>query len=297
MAAKSEVVLWCRMVDSQVRPHPPRRVAGALRVSYRPPALLLQVRRYREFSSAERVRSLLAAGKGAEVFTLILRLRQLSNSSALVAKEAPAVSAAGTASDSAAAIAPHVCASMEDCAAEPVTPAAAAVAAQSAEDDGGAVMTARRLLEGSGKLQLFVRLVRALRADGLRILVFSQWARMLDLLEVVLDAMSDGSLPPEFDAGGSPSMRAAVGSTADSADTQLSRRRSPKVAHVRVDGTVPAARRAAIVADFNDPGSAASVFLLTSGVGSLGLTLTSATRVVIFDPCWNPQVDSQAVDR
>jgi hypothetical protein len=32
-------------------------------------------------------------------------------------------------------------------------------------------------------------------------------------------------------------------------------------------------------------------------VGALGLTLTAATRVCIFDPAWNPAVDSQAVDR
>ena len=40
-----------------------------------------------------------------------------------------------------------------------------------------------------------------------------------------------------------------------------------------------------------------SVFLLTTQVGGVGLTLTAATRVVIFDPSWNPATDAQAVDR
>lgn len=40
-----------------------------------------------------------------------------------------------------------------------------------------------------------------------------------------------------------------------------------------------------------------TVFLLTTKVGGLGLTLTAADRVVIFDPWWNPAVDSQAIDR
>ena len=39
------------------------------------------------------------------------------------------------------------------------------------------------------------------------------------------------------------------------------------------------------------------VFLLTSQVGGLGLTLTAADRVIIVDPAWNPSVDNQSVDR
>ena len=37
--------------------------------------------------------------------------------------------------------------------------------------------------------------------------------------------------------------------------------------------------------------------LLTTQVGGLGLTLTAADRVVIYDPSWNPAADSQSVDR
>lgn len=40
-----------------------------------------------------------------------------------------------------------------------------------------------------------------------------------------------------------------------------------------------------------------SLFLLTTGVGGVGLTLTAADRVIIVDPAWNPQVDNQSVDR
>ena len=39
------------------------------------------------------------------------------------------------------------------------------------------------------------------------------------------------------------------------------------------------------------------IFLLTSQVGGLGLTLTAADRVIILDPAWNPSVDNQSVDR
>ncbi len=39
------------------------------------------------------------------------------------------------------------------------------------------------------------------------------------------------------------------------------------------------------------------LFLLTSQVGGLGLTLTAADRVIVVDPSWNPATDNQAVDR
>ena len=36
---------------------------------------------------------------------------------------------------------------------------------------------------------------------------------------------------------------------------------------------------------------------LNPQVGGLGLTLTSADRVIVIDPSWNPASDAQAVDR
>ena len=39
------------------------------------------------------------------------------------------------------------------------------------------------------------------------------------------------------------------------------------------------------------------LFLLTVGCGGVGLTLTGADRVVLFDPSWNRSSDKQAVDR
>ncbi len=39
------------------------------------------------------------------------------------------------------------------------------------------------------------------------------------------------------------------------------------------------------------------MFLLTTRVGGLGINLTAANKVVIFDPDWNPMVDVQATER
>lgn len=39
------------------------------------------------------------------------------------------------------------------------------------------------------------------------------------------------------------------------------------------------------------------VFLLTTKVGGIGVNLTGANRVILFDPDWNPSNDQQALER
>ncbi|KAK4372081.1 hypothetical protein RND71_007465 [Anisodus tanguticus] len=65
---------------------------------------------------------------------------------------------------------------------------------------------------------------------------------------------------------------------------------------MRLDGTTKAPDRLKIVNDFQE-GRGAPIFLLTSQVGGLGLTLTKADRVIVVDPAWNPSTDNQSVDR
>ncbi|KAG6604310.1 Protein CHROMATIN REMODELING 24, partial [Cucurbita argyrosperma subsp. sororia] len=65
---------------------------------------------------------------------------------------------------------------------------------------------------------------------------------------------------------------------------------------LRIDGTTKATDRVKIVNDFQE-GRGPSIFLLTSQVGGLGLTLTRADRVIVVDPAWNPSTDNQSVDR
>lgn len=113
-------------------------------------------------------------------------------------------------------------------------------------------------LEASCKTVFVLSLLRSLVAEGHRTLVFSQSRVMLNILEAAVRAE------------GWPLCR--------------------------IDGGVGAAERAARVATFQSR-TDIPIFLLTSQVGGLGLTLTAADRVIVVDPAWNPSVDSQSVDR
>ncbi|TPX58429.1 hypothetical protein PhCBS80983_g03115 [Powellomyces hirtus] len=64
----------------------------------------------------------------------------------------------------------------------------------------------------------------------------------------------------------------------------------------RMDGTTPIKNRIAMVDEFNGNPSI-YLFLLTTKVGGLGINLTGANRIVIFDPDWNPSTDVQARER
>ena len=63
-----------------------------------------------------------------------------------------------------------------------------------------------------------------------------------------------------------------------------------------MSGATPVARRSSLVREFNESESI-SVFLLTTRVGGLGLNLTGASRIVLYDPDWNPSTDNQAKER
>ena len=60
----------------------------------------------------------------------------------------------------------------------------------------------------------------------------------------------------------------------------------------RMDGSTAVSQRQPLVDEFNNDDTI-DVFLLTTRVGGLGLNLTGADRVLIFDPDWNPSTDLQ----
>uniref|UniRef100_A0A8C5U571 DNA excision repair protein ERCC-6-like n=1 Tax=Malurus cyaneus samueli TaxID=2593467 RepID=A0A8C5U571_9PASS len=115
------------------------------------------------------------------------------------------------------------------------------------------------MIQESGKMQFLVGLLERLREEGHRTLVFSQSRKMLDIIELVLS------------------------------------RRQFQI--LRIDGTVTHLTERERRINAFQSNADYSVFLLTTQVGGVGITLTAASRVVIFDPSWNPATDAQAVDR
>lgn len=63
-----------------------------------------------------------------------------------------------------------------------------------------------------------------------------------------------------------------------------------------LSGQMPMDERQQTVDDFNS-NPAQFVFLISTKAGGVGLNITSANKVVIFDPNWNPSYDLQAQDR
>jgi len=116
------------------------------------------------------------------------------------------------------------------------------------------------LVDASGKMQLLDRLLLELKKQGdHQTLIFSQMTRMLDILEDYL--------------------------------------RLRGWSFRRLDGTISAQERLQAMNEFQDKDNEIDVFLLSTRAGGLGVNLTRADTVVIFDSDWNPHMDLQAMDR
>ena len=110
---------------------------------------------------------------------------------------------------------------------------------------------------GSGKLDTFEEIINDAVEGGHRILVFSQFRSMLDIIQ------------ERFDEKG--------------------------IKHMYLNGSTPMELRGQMVKDFNN--GEGDVFLISLKAGGTGLNLTGADMVIHYDPWWNPAVEDQATDR
>ena len=73
--------------------------------------------------------------------------------------------------------------------------------------------------------------------------------------------------------------------------------RLSEYSYERLDGGITGDRRQAAIDRFSSPESSTFLFLLGTRAGGVGINLTAADTVIIYDPDWNPQNDVQAQAR
>ncbi|KAI0682499.1 SNF2 family N-terminal domain-containing protein [Cerioporus squamosus] len=124
-------------------------------------------------------------------------------------------------------------------------------------------LLSQELVTASGKMMVLERLLDALFARGHKVLLFSQFTTMLDIIE---------DWAQEF-------------------------KNWPTC---RIDGSMDMESRKEDIRRFQEGGDAPDapkLFLLSTRSGGLGINLVAADTVIFYDQDWNPQADLQAQDR
>ncbi|KAI2782111.1 SNF2 family N-terminal domain-containing protein [Daldinia loculata] len=118
----------------------------------------------------------------------------------------------------------------------------------------------RAIWQPSAKVAKCCELISTIQnTTGEKIIVFSQWAIFLDLIQISIE----------------DELGLRVG---------------------RYDGSMTATKRDKAIGEFTEDPEM-KVILVSLKAGNAGLNLTVASQVIIMDPFWNPYVENQAIDR
>jgi len=131
----------------------------------------------------------------------------------------------------------------------------------SSEDDFGNdndVDGEEYLVDRSGKFEVLAKILPLWKEQGHRVLIFCQWTKMLNIIQR-FTALQGWKF-------------------------------------LRMDGSTNVGSRQRMVDDFNGDDSYFGM-LMTTRTGGVGLNLTGADRIILYDPDWNPQTDAQARER
>ncbi|KIJ62436.1 hypothetical protein HYDPIDRAFT_114552 [Hydnomerulius pinastri MD-312] len=123
--------------------------------------------------------------------------------------------------------------------------------------------TTEELVDASGKMMLLERLLDELFERKHKVLLFSQFTTMLDIIETWAIELKGWKI-------------------------------------CRIDGSTDPLERRNQMNTFQQGGDspdAPVLFLLSTRAGGLGINLTAADTVIFYDQDWNPQMDIQAQDR
>lgn len=117
----------------------------------------------------------------------------------------------------------------------------------------------RNLVDASSKLKLLEIMLPKLQEGGHRVLIFSQFLDMLDMVEDFMDGLG--------------------------------------LYYQRLDGSMGSLKKQKRIDEFNAPDSHLFAFLLSTRAGGVGINLATADTVIILDPDFNPHQDIQALSR
>ncbi|KAI8085910.1 P-loop containing nucleoside triphosphate hydrolase protein [Gilbertella persicaria] len=117
----------------------------------------------------------------------------------------------------------------------------------------------KTMIDACAKLKLFHQMFPKLKQNGHRILLFSTMTRALDIMEDYLTY--------------------------------------EQIQYTRIDGSTRERDRVRSIDAFNAPDSKLDVFLLSTRAGGVGINLTTADTVIIWDSDFNPYADLQAISR
>lgn len=143
-------------------------------------------------------------------------------------------------------------------------PAASSSSGASLQLGLSTAQTDQRIITTCGKMIVLDKMLRKLRKDGHKVLIFSQFTTMLDILCDYFSFVGEGAL----------------------GEYRL------------LTGATPAVERDSAIREFNgDKDNKIFAFLLSTKAGGLGINLVSADTVIFYDSDWNPKQDDQAQDR
>lgn len=140
-----------------------------------------------------------------------------------------------------------------------------------ATNNNGEHVTDETIVTEAGKMRMLDYMLRYFKKHGHKVLIFSQFTSMLDIIEDYLSILR------------------------------------PDYKYCRIDGSVGLESRRQQMDDFNacltksdsgEPnGEDYLCFLLSTRAGGVGINLVAADTVILFDSDWNPHQDNQAQDR
>lgn len=116
----------------------------------------------------------------------------------------------------------------------------------------------QEFIPGAGKLTKLDELLKDFKENNHRVLIFSQFTMVLDILEEYLTIRGH--------------------------------------TYLRMDGSTPVTERQSLINEYTEDNSI-FIFLLSTKAGGLGINLTAADTVIIHDIDFNPYNDKQAEDR